>query len=110
MDTAGTPSTNVHPVTGEALDHTEVSQHPQVVRALFTVLAEVGERARKRAARPARFGLPWDAGEDGVLKQRFEEDASVEALARELDRTPGAIRSRLVLLGLVEPDTALRLR
>jgi hypothetical protein len=45
---------------------------------------------------------PWTTEEDERLRTRFENGLSVSALARELGRTDGAIRSRLARLGLID--------
>ncbi len=46
---------------------------------------------------------PWTSEEDAQLTARFHSAASVEELAREFQRQPGAIRSRLAKLNLVRP-------
>ena len=43
---------------------------------------------------------PWNAEEEGRLRQRHSEGAEIAVLATELGRRPGAIRSRLKRLGL----------
>ena len=43
---------------------------------------------------------PWTSEEDVRLTERFRSGASVEQLAREFQRQPGAIRSRLAKLNL----------
>ena len=47
-------------------------------------------------------GRPWSAEEDALLKARWGSGLSMKALARLHRRTDGAIRSRLIRLGLVE--------
>jgi hypothetical protein len=49
-----------------------------------------------------RAYAPWEAGDDARLEERFCERATIEDLAREFGRQPGAIRSRLRKLGLTE--------
>lgn len=45
---------------------------------------------------------PWDEEQDQKLRKLFAENSSVSALAEIFGRKPGAIRSRLVKLGLVQ--------
>jgi DNA helicase-4 len=45
----------------------------------------------------------WDAAEDQALKAEFGENLDVDSIARRHGRKPGAIRSRLKKLGLLNP-------
>jgi DNA helicase II / ATP-dependent DNA helicase PcrA len=52
---------------------------------------------------PPRHGRSWSPEEDDRLSTMFLQGASVAAMARAHQRKKGAIRSRLVKLGLVVP-------
>lgn len=45
---------------------------------------------------PARAGLPWTDEENERLADQWEAGATVEVLAKELERSAGAVRARIV--------------
>jgi ATP-dependent DNA helicase PIF1 len=47
---------------------------------------------------------PWSAEDDARLTAAFHSEAKVSTLVKEFGRQRGAINSRLIRLGLVEPD------
>lgn len=53
---------------------------------------------------PARHGVAWSAEEDDRLRALFVAGEAIKALAEAHQRKRGAITSRLVKLGLLEPD------
>ena len=69
------------------------------------VPSERPDRPRKKAndAVPPRHGRSWAPEEDNRLRTMFLQGAPVAAMARAHQRKKGAIRSRLVKLGLVVP-------
>jgi hypothetical protein len=96
----------VDPHTGEVFPPDSPYQNPQVIRALFHALRALeGHREAKQPKRslPGNAGKPWTASEDALLRKRFDMGASVTEMAREHWRTEGAIRARLVRLGMVDP-------
>jgi DNA helicase-2/ATP-dependent DNA helicase PcrA len=58
---------------------------------------------------PLRQGVAWSEGEDERLRAGFQAGRRTAALASEHQRSRGAIRSRLVKLGLVEREAAPQL-
>lgn len=52
--------------------------------------------------RPEGAGRAWDAAEDEELKREFGSGMKIAEIARQHDRTYGAIRARLEKQGLVE--------
>ncbi|MEM9019236.1 MAG: hypothetical protein AAGC44_01630 [Planctomycetota bacterium] len=55
---------------------------------------------------PANVGRRWDDAEEEKLIDGFNNKKSFKQLSKDHGRTPGAIRSRLVKLGLLEyPDS-----
>ena len=55
---------------------------------------------------PLRQGVAWSADEDERLRSAFQSGAKTAALAGIHQRSRGAIRSRLVKLGLIEVEAA----
>jgi DNA helicase-2/ATP-dependent DNA helicase PcrA len=62
--------------------------------------------ANVRDGFPARHGTPWSAEEDHRLRTRYLAGEPIGGLAKAHQRKKGAIRSRLVKLGLF-PDRAM---
>src|SRR6185503_7488640 len=91
------------PVTGRALSKDSPCQTPEVVRALYTVLAALPETSRAApveaptSTRPrlARAGKPLTDEEDRCLGAAFDEGRGVPEIARVLDRSSKAVRLRL---------------
>jgi len=77
---------------------------------------EPGELAKERAADGGASRLekirkkfphayrPWSAEDDARLTELFRNETSASVLSKEFGRQKGAIHSRLIRLGLVEPD------
>jgi hypothetical protein len=93
-----------HPFTGDALPDESCYQSAKVLRALLVGI-DAMEQATKRKDRvlPAGAGRPWDADEDQSLVANFESCTSIADLAKNHQRTEGAIRS------LFLPDALLPL-
>lgn len=104
----------VDPKTGETIPN-EVFHSPDVIRAFFTaanVLRSNGAAtpiaavpAPVRKSRPQAAGARWTEQEDTLLCDEFDGGVSVAEIARLHGRTTGAINSRLVKLGKVDPET-----
>ena len=62
------------------------------------------ETRNKQNSGPARHGKAWSAEEDGRLRTMFLAGEAIGAIARAHQRKKGAIRSRLVKLGLLSAD------
>ena len=45
-------------------------------------------------------GKPWEAADEEMVAKRFREGVSIDIIARDLGRTPNAIRNRLKKIGL----------
>ncbi|MCE1238018.1 MAG: hypothetical protein LWW93_16840 [Hyphomicrobiales bacterium] len=70
--------------------------------ALAKAIAEsglAGARCEPKRKPPANTGRPWTEELDRLLVTSWRTGASVSALARDFERTEGAIASRLVRLG-----------
>ncbi len=94
----------VDPHTGEVFPAGSAYQHADTVRALFAAVAAleaVEVKAAKRADLPVQAGKAWGDEEDVHLRGGFAARTPAKDLAETHGRTPGAIRARLVKLGLI---------
>ena len=55
----------------------------------------------KRSATRAMQGKPWSIEQEEQLRNLFHQKAAISAIAKEMKRTPGAIRARLQKLNLI---------
>lgn len=94
----------VNPYTGEVLSTDSILQNPQIIRALFAAIealrAELKRQERTRNL-PQRAGHPWTEQESSLLETRFDEGLSISDIAREHERTSGAIKAQLERLGKI---------
>lgn len=60
---------------------------------------------RRLDARAARRGAPWTDEEDAKLREEHAPAMSLDEMANLHERNAGGIRSRLVRLGLLRPET-----
>ena len=73
------------------------------IRRVFTSRTPGGTAdATSAGARPANTGRSWTTDEDGDVARLFDEGSDVVAIAAELGRSTGAIRSRLRRLGRLD--------
>lgn len=91
----------VDPETGEVFPPESPYQRADTVRALYAAIRAL-ERDTARPNRPPRTGSSWDDAEDERLRAGFDAGHTADELAAAHGRTPGAIRSRLERLGLIE--------
>ena len=74
-----------------------------VVRSLFHTISLIkGAKPKKDGG--SRIGQAWDENEGDELKEAFVNGAKAIELAKKHQRTPGAIRSRLKKLGLMDEN------
>ena len=109
------------PRSGKPLPPGSPAQEPDVVRALYTVLAALpGDEGagagapavipKPKKPQPSRAGRPWDDAEDAKLAAAFDAGEAVGKLGRDLGRSPAAIRLRLVKLGRLSAEDVLTSR
>lgn len=107
----------IDPATGEVLPEDSPLNSPHVIRALFLAAKALELQAGKRersasastttkppATKPANAGKAWTEDESQRLAAAFNAGASVADLVKVHQRTTGAITSRLVKLGLMQPS------
>ncbi len=100
----------VDPLTGEVLPADHVCNQTEVVRALYTVLnrtygfqrRDQGPKAapKEDGGRPSNAGKPWTATADSELRKLFGDGKRINEISEYLERSIGAIESRLEKLGL----------
>jgi hypothetical protein len=86
------------PATGAALEH-DALRNEHTRAALQAGLARLRKAARVPAA-----GVRWSAEEDQRLAAEFDGGLPIGEIARRHGRSGGAITSRLVKIGRIEPD------
>jgi hypothetical protein len=89
----------VDPVSGEVFPSDSPYQNAEVVRALFNAVNEL-----KASEVRGNKGSKWSEAEDQQLKDNFSKGFKTAELAKLHGRSSGAIRSRLIKLGLVEEE------
>ena len=100
IEILATLASGVDPVSGEVLPPDSPYQNVDVTRALFHAL-DVLKNVRPKRGQFANQGSKWTPEEEEQLKKLFSEGWKVAELAKKHQRTSGAIRSRLVKLGLI---------
>ncbi|GGY55030.1 hypothetical protein GCM10011297_29870 [Bacterioplanes sanyensis] len=108
----------INPVTGELLPSESPYNHPDVIRALFTML-DLVKNPPKNAPKlkktleqkqaenienglPKNAGLPWTDEQRADLANQFSSGKDTKALAEIHARSTGAITSELKRQGLIE--------
>lgn len=113
-----TLANGVDPITGEVLPESSPYNHPDVIRAIFSVLDTVKNPPKKaklikktvdekqteniESGLPINAGLPWSEGERKDLLNDFAANMSICELADKHGRSQGAITTELKKQGLVE--------
>lgn len=87
--------------SGEPLPKDSQFNQPDAIRALFTAIRALEGAPQKDG--PAKAGGKWTDDEDRQLVEAFDEGSPIKDLAASHQRTSGAIRSRLVKLGKIDP-------
>jgi len=105
----------IDPITGEVFPDDSPYNHPLVIRALFTILGNTGTAVKQKKlsieekqaqnlanGKPRNSGLPWTEELRQKVAIKFKEGVSIVEIARDFERTEGAIHSELVRQGLIE--------
>ena len=71
------------------------------------------EKLRKQRENPetSRAGLKWEVEEDNALVDKINDGVSIDEIAKQLQRTSGSIKTRLIIkaLILIDEDTSITL-
>ena len=100
-----------NPATQEQYSTDSLYQQPDVIRALFLAREALARRAtleRRRKHQATNTGQPWTTEEESSLLEDYEKGVTIPELARLFQRSPLAVRARLVKLGKIEDDGSLR--
>ena len=64
------------------------------------------EKLRKQRENPetSRAGLKWEIEEDNALINKIDDNVSIEEIAKQLQRTVGSIKTRLIVKALILID------
>ncbi len=97
----------IDPTSGGRIPH-EAFGATEVVQALFSaarLLRDGGAAGAGPAVtgRPPAAGAAWTAEEEARLANEFDSGMPIRDIARQHGRTSGAITSRLVRLGRIDP-------
>jgi hypothetical protein len=96
----------VDPFTGEIYESDSALQNPNLVRALGVALAALERREnsqRRQHTVAGNAGKPWSEEEDKAILSAYDAGRKVNELAKELERSTGAIKSRLARFGKIPP-------
>lgn len=96
----------LHPATGEILPLGGVLSDVEVVRALFlgAEALQTQTASNSQSSELSRQGQPWSEAEDQQLRNSYARTKSTQQLAKEHGRSCGAIKARLVRLGLCDAE------
>jgi hypothetical protein len=89
----------INPTTGEIFPNDSPYQEKEIVNALFDAVSEL-----KKSIIKGNQGSKWTDDEDVKLEINFEKGLKTTEIAKIHGRTAGAIRSRLIKLGLIEVE------
>jgi hypothetical protein len=87
----------IDPVSHTPIPAGSAIQHPVILRALFNAVKEL-----KISVQRGNQGNKWTNSEEEQLRQHFNDGKRIIEMARIHGRTTGAIRSRLIKIGLLE--------
>src|SRR5688500_10275639 len=101
----------IDPGTGALIPH-DAFHTANTVRALFTAVSLLKDERpgpRRRAVAGTTTltsaGMPWNEEEDAQLSREFDAGLTTSQIALQHGRSSGAITSRLVKLGRIDPAT-----
>ena len=88
----------IDPITGEVLASDHVCNNAEVVRAFYTVLAQVDVVPKKNY--PENAGKPWTKEEEGLLLNFHAQGMTMKEIGKRMNRSSGSISSRLKKMGI----------
>ena len=92
----------IDPDSGEILPEQGLLHSPKIIRALSLAVdaLDIGiKRDQQKRTQPNKAYRSWSVEEDESLLHMFDSGASIKEIVAKHERTKGAIRSRLLLLG-----------
>ena len=103
----------INAATGECFPSDSPYNHPEIVRALYTVIYRTPkpkktpkERESENISKglPRNAGLPWSEEARKMVATSFKEGATIDALATSQERTKTAIVAELVRQKIISVD------
>ena len=100
----------IDPGTGARIPH-DAFHSANTVRALFAASSMLkteppaATSTRKGTTKLTSAGAPWSAEEDARLCHEFDSGMTISQIALQHGRSSGAITSRLVKVGRIDPAT-----
>jgi len=94
----------VDPFTGEIYEADSPFQNPDMTRALGLALNALQRQegtSKRQQVLPGQAGKPWSEQEDKALLAAFDAGIKLAQLAKDHQRSRGAIQARLVRLGKI---------
>lgn len=110
----------VHPSTGARIPADSPYNHPEIIRALYTCINQVKATPKKpfkvsseekqkenlAGGKPRFAGCPWTGDQKERLGSLFQAGVKPPEIARQLERTTGAIVAELNKEGLMTQEEA----
>lgn len=92
----------IDPFTGEILPEDHVCNEPDMIRALYLAVQQLGNvKTSVTRSRPENAGKPWSEEDDRILCEMFERGCKRKEMKEYFKRTGGAIIARLEHLGKI---------
>ena len=88
----------IDPTTGEVLESDHVCNKAEVVRAFYTVLAQIDTKPQKTY--PNNAGKPWTKEEETLLLSLHGQGLTTKEIGKQMNRSSGSISSRLRKMGV----------
>lgn len=98
----------IDPVTGEVLPAEDSCNHPEVIRALHTILSDKKSEHKSARSLPENAGKPWTSEDDAILCEMYDRGDSPKSMSSFFKRTSGSIAARLVRLGKITERAQLK--
>lgn len=98
----------INPRTGEEFSEKNPYRNPRTIRALLMAVRGLEQIKKNEGRQLGNAGTPWKEKENQQLVSAFDAGRTVGQLAKNHQRTEGAIRSRLLHLGKVKPNSVVR--
>ncbi len=90
----------IDPTSGEVFSLDSPYQNVEIVRALFHA-SKIIEGVKVKVL-PENAGSPWTDEEHQKVVEDYFNEIPISKIAKEHQRTPGAIRSRLKKAGVID--------
>jgi len=113
IDIVKTLARGINPTTGEMYPADSLYNHPQIIRAFYTLLERVPkpkkspeERREENVVKgfPKNAGLPWREEERTAVAESFRNGVAVDQLATIHERTKTAIVAELIRQDVIKID------